>query len=943
MVEGRVGTELGPVCRSRRAGRDGTVYNAVDCFRAGAQLDYLVTPFQKLLLTTALGAVMAAPQLALGALNPPAPLVRAGAGPSAGTAAMSLAAAQRAQDLGMPGIAAEIYRQARELPGSDRGGLSLALATAWLDAGRAEEAEKVLAEIAEPRGAAWHLRAGLTAVHLRRIEAARSELAAIRESELPADDLPWFWFLQGELVDLAQVREISRANELYRKAEAGARTELAKARFQLAAERLRLRMGTVRDADLKTIRENYEKHQGTPIGYPFAQNYAVALDALGQTGQAVSVLQGVLVGLPRREREWWDKFRLVLGIVGDKTRNGTGRNALGQLIESGSDPLRQRQALQILAAESGAEPERGHFRALLGKLIDVRPEHPIKESLLYFRAQLALAEKEFGVVEEDANALLKQFPLSPLRAHAHGVLMQSAWEQQRFRLAADFARKTRAELRIVPAVAEVGLVGNARRVQAELGVLEAEAWFRAGLAAGDRSDFRSAADAYAAVLRERPAGLTAGRLGALMFQCVLAEIKSASGEAGKVLDAFGRDPAFDLENRWQAEWSLARALQLQGEAGVKEAYERVNNLLADRTGDGAPLKPELRARMAWLQARLSFDAGDVTRTIELVDRLLGAPLAIETGLKQEIASTAVLLRARTEFAQGKETAALETLKKLRAEFPASDAAASSYLIESEHYADHEKIDEARNRLISLTDNPVYKSSEYVPFALFRLASLAERLGRPENLQEANKRIEELVELASRSTVAGQGDLLFAARLKQGDIFRKRNDFPAAQRAYEDLVNRYPRRPDVVLAQLALAECHNAQSTATDPSHADSAQLIFEQLRDRVDAPRDVRVEAGYNLGLLLARRGKAEEAVVVWWRDVIDPFLKEELKPFEADAKRPYWLARTLRELGELLEKLGRLDDAREAYRLLLEKRLGFGEAVARARLEQLGVPGPKP
>ena len=222
------------------------------------------------------------------------------------------------------------------------------------------------------------------------------------------------------------------------------------------------------------------------------------------------------------------------------------------------------------------------------------------------------------------------------------------------------------------------------------------------------------------------------------------------------------------------------------------------------------------------------------------------------------------------------------MNKLRADHPGKDAAASSYLIESEHYAEQEKIDKARKQLIDLTDNPVYKNSEYVPFALFRLASLAERLGREENLREANKRIEDLVELASRSTVAGQADLLFAARLKQGDIFRKLNDFPAAQRAYEDLVNRYPRRPDVVLAQLALAECHNAQSSSrgdplsADSSHADSAQLIFEQLRDRVDAPRDVRVEAGYNLGLLLARRGKAEEAVIVWWRDVVHPFLKEE-------------------------------------------------------------------
>ena len=91
-------------------------------------------------------------------------------------------------------------------------------------------------------------------------------------------------------------------------------------------------------------------------------------------------------------------------------------------------------------------------------------------------------------------------------------------------------------------------------------MLEAEAWFRAG-SAGDAGDFRSAADAYAAALRERPAGLRAGDL---MFQRVLSEIKAGAVEAAQpLLDELGRDPGLDLANRWRAEGTLARALQGQ--------------------------------------------------------------------------------------------------------------------------------------------------------------------------------------------------------------------------------------------------------------------------------------------------------------------------------------------------------------------------------------------
>ena len=117
-------------------------------------------------------------------------------------------------------------------------------------------------------------------------------------------------------------------------------------------------------------------------------------------------------------------------------------------------------------------------------------------------------------------------------------------------------------------------------------------------------------------------------------------------------------------------------------------------------------------------------------------------------------------------------------------------------------------------------------------------------------------------------------------------------------------------------------------------------MIYELLLDRVDAPRDVRVEAGYKLGLLLARREKSDAAARVWWADVIKPFLIDEVRSSEPDAKRPYWLARTLYDLGELQEKRGRLEEAKAAYLVLLEKRLPFGDSLARARLQQLGVAG---
>src|SRR5205085_6843103 len=75
------------------------------------------------------------------AITPVSPLAPPPATVSPGNLAMELAAAQRAQDLGMPSIAVEVYRRARDVPGADRAALTYSLVTALLDAGDAAEAE----------------------------------------------------------------------------------------------------------------------------------------------------------------------------------------------------------------------------------------------------------------------------------------------------------------------------------------------------------------------------------------------------------------------------------------------------------------------------------------------------------------------------------------------------------------------------------------------------------------------------------------------------------------------------------------------------------------------------------------------------------------------------------------------------------------------------------
>ena len=854
-------------------------------------------------------------------LNRPVPFLSIQAGPTPAENELSSVAAMRAQELGFPALAASLYRELLKsapsgMSQAGRTDLTLALATALLDDDRPSEAEQALRGVAGQHGAAWHLLEGLAEARQGRFEQSRIELAAIKVDDLTPHDRPWYFFLQGMLAGAAG--EYGRAGDFYQQAEgAPGVTNLERARYFLAQEEERLRVGPVGEDIADQTRRNAEQFQGTSAGYDFERSYAVMLNALGRKSAAVENLQQDLLSLPATERTRADDFRLLLGLIAGAD-DGAGRKALMALLDSGADARQQRVALELLRRASQNEPERSSFRAELDQLIDSPTPHPILEDLLLFRADLTLGDRppDYAQAESDARELLDKFPGSSLKTDALGVLAAAAWEQLRYRTAAGYADQARKEM---PA-------GEAR---AELGVLVAEAWFRAG-------DFPNAAGAYAAVLadpRERPAKVAPGDL---MFQRVEAEIEAGSLQTAQtVLDDLASDPAFDTTDRWEAEWNLARALQLAGQTAT--AYARVNRLLAS-AGSPSPMGTgaELRARMSWLQAQLSFDARQYERTLALVSALDADLAGLPPKLQSDLVSTDALLSARAYFALNRESEGFGKLAALRAKFPNTDAAVHSYLIEADYYSQQDKSVEAQRRLTELADK--FPASIDAPLALYRAALEAEHRGQQsQNLQEAVRLIESL------ATKYPDSDLVFYARLTQGDLLRTLNEFPQAQEVYESLRNNpaYSRRPDIVYVLLALGECDNAQSTS-DAGHAESARALFEDLCDRVNAPADVRVEAGYNLGLLLERRDSADQAGTVWWRDVVFPFLLDRDHGAQLGAKGRYWMARTLLDLGTLDSRRGRPEEAKRIWTLILDAKLPGGE-LAQESIATLNAPALKP
>lgn len=808
--------------------------------------------------------------------------------------------ADQALQAGFPTTAVTIYQEIladKAIPAGTRQRVTLSVVTALMDAGELAAAETALLAYDGPRNSAYQLRVGLLAVTARRTAQARAALAAGRVEDLPEKDRGWWYFLQGSVVETEP--NITLANELYERAKQAAVSELQRTRFELGIQQALLLRGQFSEAELPTLRNNMERFQGQRIGFTAVRTYAAALAELGRTAEAQSVLQRQLAVLPATEREAADQLGLMLGLIAGEG-SVAGRQAFAQLLRQAQKPETRQLALQLLVRGAKTTAEREQLRRDLGELIAAPTLHPIIEHLLSARAQLALTDKAYAPAEEDARGLLERYPASVLKQEALGIQLSIAWDLQRYRRAADVIVQLR------------GVLAPGRE-RAVLGVLQAEAFFRA-------EDYRNAADAYEAALREAPLAAPAG---VLIFQRVLAEIQADRLEvAARQLDEAATAPGLDPLNRWQAEWNLIKEMQVQGQS--QAASDRVERLLANSPQE---VPGGLRIRLLWLRAKLSFDNGRPKAALQQADEMLASlrqdPPA-DGELRTNVTSMVQLLTAQALLALGRDGESIAVLDRLRRDFPATEAAQYSYLVQAGHLAQQGDMAGAQRVLINFVDTAEYQQSTYAPLALYEAALILERLGLDRQLQEAYNLLERIVEKYPRD------ELVFSARMKQGDLLRKLNDFPAARRIYEFLVNNYAGHPDELLAQLALADSLFAQG-ANSVVNYESASAIFERLRDLPSAPADLRVEAGFKWGYALAKRGQAGKAQAVFW-SVVQGFLLDAVQAARLGVKGRYWLSRSLLELGQIHEDAGRLDEAQRAFQLIVDNQLG-GTAQAQTKL----------
>lgn len=825
-------------------------------------------------------------------------------GPAVPAWTWKLQAADDALALGLGRDAAFLYGEvlAAGVPEPLAERVRLRRLSAWLAADDVRAAAAEVLAWTGLRGAAFELRAGLVAFREGRLAAATEALARTDAAALDEHDAAWREFLAAALAESRG--DLGAASAGFARAAERAVSPAQRAQFSAAQTQVRLLSGDTGEDLERQLRAQVRDFADSLVGLQYAQQLAVVLARQGRRDEALEFLQAQLRGLPAGEIAARDGFLLLTALIAGP-EGGVGRTALERLVVEGRNTDWQRSGLARLHATREGPAGTASLLGLLDTVI-ASPTHPVRVDALLVRARIRAERGQLADAEADATAALEGARGTLLERDALAVLAAVSWQQRRFLTAAGWLTRLRD-------------AAVSREDRSRLNALLADAFFAAG-------DFGSAAAAYAAVQVDPPPGVEPGPV---LFQRAESELRAGRVEAAlAALD----EPAAALVpgvERWNAEWNALRALR--GAGRPDDARARVERFAEAGATDA--LDPRLRVRFLWLRARLALETGDAAGSLRHVDALEAyldslAPGSLSDALASEVRSTSALLRAEALLGAGQADLARDRLAEVRTRFAGTRAAAYSYLVESRERAAAGELAAAELLLNDLVGG--YPQSEFAAPALFEAALLAEQRGTPVSMADAIARLERLIR------EYGASPLVFAARMRQGDVARRQGRFEAAQQVYEAAIAS-STGADRLLAQVALAETLLAQGD--DPARFDTATSLLERVLDVPDAADELRIEAGYKLASAFLSRGVEDRARAVF-AGLLAPYLAGERDPAGLGATGRYWLARCLLDHAQSAERAGDPRLARTAYRLHEASGLPGG-SIARARLARLAEPSP--
>lgn len=782
------------------------------------------------------------------------------------------------------------------LPPSIRSSATLDFINLLIKLKKPQKAQVYLDSLPNQKSPEVILRKAMIIIEKEQFGEAEDLLDDLSPNSLSISDAPWYYLSKGIA---AQKNRDFKDSE---KALLHLKSMNAPDHLKVTADSLLFFAEIFSGKPTESLARSLEKKVNNPkkpVEVAVYKQLAIVFSLLDRQSEALEILDRKLENLSPNEAPEKDALLLTKALISPQGSK-EALDSLRSILERRDNKEIMKMALALLFESEKAND--ASFYSFINKIYNSPQGHPLMDHLLALRMQYALKVSDSASAAADANILIENFPASPVKKQALATLAFLAWNENppKYRYVASLLNDVRA------------LCADPQE-SSSIAYLMADSYFL-------NQDFSNAAALYAELLQSAPSHLP---LGTILFQLVLSEINQNHLVAAiSALDTYRSLPGVSSQDLWKAEWNLISAMKAAGE--VNSAVDRLNRLIAS---DSDPsISPELRLRLTWLRAQLALETGhpeNVPRLADSVLELLKKQKTEDVDSQQIeiLAGNTLLLKAQALLDTNKLEDALLVLKTLRQAYPHTHSAVLSYIAEARYYASHNRTVEAQQKLINLSD--VYPDSEFAPVALYEAALNAENRDLHHTYQEALSLLERLCLDFPNSP------LVFHARLEQGDILRKINDFGAAQLVYENILYRFPEHPERYKVELARADSLLAQA-AKNPSLYSDAIDSYERLFDVSSIPTDVRIESGFKCGFALAESNKVLRAEEAYW-SVLSQFLIQS-SPDSLSPHARYWLSRSALELANLFELQQNTAEAKKAYELILQFQLP-GKTTANNKL----------
>ncbi len=814
----------------------------------------------------------------------------------------AVAAGKNALGSGLPALAQKFLTEAladEQLQGDERVNAALDLSAAQLNLREYDNALKTLDSWVPKDNARGALRRAFVLYQQQRARQAAGLLERHPAEQLPQNERAWWHLVRGLVYESAG--DGAKAEASFLTALENAQDSADKALFETAISRGKIISGKADPKIVDTLRAKLEESRNTPLERQLAKELAVALVQTGKKQEALELLDAQMTTTGQDEREVKNQLRLLYALI-DDDNSPKAMQMLKEVLGGKGERAVQRAALYTLARAPQWQLESEGFLELLTDVFSKTPDHELADEILLLLAQLNLNKGSLEDARKAATRLLDEFSSPLQRAQALRLLAIVAMRETpaRYRVAADYLNRLRAEV-----------TQDDQKVR--LSLLCADLYFLNG-------DYSNANTLYSELVRIENPPLPRGEL---LFREVLSAVRADKLDTAlSQLDGARSLGDIDAENYWRAQWSFLRALQDKGKA--KEAFEHLRGLL--EKDSGSRLSAPLRLRLLWTESQLAMATGRTQEASQLAERLIlmvdSLPKeALDQPQRERILSNALLLRAQALLDDANPKEADVAFARLRKDYPGSEACVLSYFVQARQLAGEGALAKAQQQVLTVPEK--YPESQYAPAALYEAAVLSDGQGTRPAYEAAVRLLDRLARDYPDSRY------VFFARLRQGDIARKLNDFAAALTAYENLLSAYPEHPERPRAEMARADAYLALSSK-DPARLGAAEAAFERLFALPGLSADMRVEAGFKWGFVLEKAGNLTDARQAYWL-VVSRFLRDEKAPELSGAGR-YWMSRTLLQLGDLFAQQGDLQQARTAYALIVQYALP-GANLARGRM----------